>query len=55
MTTALSRRQHLLQLATDADRKADRHFADDNYAKAEVFQKLAAAYRALAQEAADVG
>jgi hypothetical protein len=47
-TQVSSRRQHLLALAVDAERKADRHFLDRSYEKGETFQKLAKAYRAMA-------
>jgi hypothetical protein len=49
--TALSRRQHLLALAMDAERKADRYFSEVNYKKGEAFRQLAAAYRSMAKEA----
>jgi hypothetical protein len=48
MSEASSRRQHLLALALDAQRKADRHFSDGSYEKGETFQKLATVYREMA-------
>lgn len=49
MTDARSRRAHLLALASEAEREADRLFADENYEDGERFKKLADTYRGMAE------
>jgi hypothetical protein len=43
--------QHLMTLALETDRTADRLFSEGKYTEAEQFTKLAASYRSMAAEA----
>jgi hypothetical protein len=52
MISALSRRQHLVELADRNDREAERLCAEGKYADVASFKKLAAAYKEMAAEEA---
>ena len=50
MSDASSQKDHLLNLARDAEREASRLFSEEEYHDAERYQKLAAIYLDMAKE-----